>query len=221
VCESLVKVTKPAQEVETTKIVAEDTIKKIIISLPGKRENKDTTLLKENTEPVSIPIQKEIKDTTLHKEISETAPLPVIKANVDSSVTEEYSEGVSLFREKKYDDALLTFGNVLKKRIGAALAGNCEYWMGECEFATRNYTSAKEHFQNVLANESSKKKPDAYFMLGRSFDQIGEFEKALTVYQELNEQYPNNVHSHRVKSRLNELQRLLDEKGKTGDEIQK
>jgi tol-pal system protein YbgF len=202
--------------VDTTKNIAGDTVKKVIVSPPVKRENKDSTILKEYIEPVPIPVQKESSDTT-HKEYAETVSLSENKAIVESSLPDEYSKGVSLFRQKKYDDALLTFSNILRKGIDAALAGNCEYWMGECQFATRNYMSAIEHFQNVLANDSSKKKPDAYFMLGRSYDQISEFEKARTVYQELNEQYPSNVHSRRVKTRLNELQRILDTKGKTGD----
>lgn len=220
VCESLIKTTKPAQEVDTTKVVATDTIKKIIVTPPRKKENIDSTILKEYTEPVAIPVQKENIDST-HKETAETVSPPALKANSESSLSDEYSNGVSLFRQKKYDDALTTFTNVLKKGIDKALAGNCEYWMGECQFATRNYISAIEHFQNVLSNDSSKKKPDAYFMLGRSYDQTGELEKAQTVYKELNEQYPNNVHYRRVLSRLDALQRLIDEKRKVRDEIQK
>jgi TolA-binding protein len=56
-------------------------------------------------------------------------------------------------------------------------------------------------------------------MLGRSYEQTGEREKARNAYQALNEQYPDNVHAGRVKSRLKVLNNLLDEKRKTEDEI--
>ena len=217
VCESRIKVTKPAQEEDTTKTIARDTVRKIIVSRPGKKENKDSTILKEYTVSIPIPVQKENIDTT-HKENAETVSLTPARANVTLVLPDEYSEGVSLFRQKQYDDALIKFTNVLKKGIDKALAGNCEYWMGECQFATLNYTSAIEHFQNVLANELSKKKPDAYYMLGRCYDQTGELEKAQTVYKELNEQYPNSVHYRRVVSRLKVLQHLLDEQRKTGND---
>jgi TolA-binding protein len=42
-------------------------------------------------------------------------------------------------------------------------------------------------------------------MLGRSYEQTDELEKARNAYQTLNEQYPNNVHANRVKSRLKAL----------------
>ena len=198
VCESLQKVTKPAQGVDTTKVITKDTVRKFIVSLPGKRENIDSTILKEYTEPVPIPTQKE---------------------SVDSSLREEYSQAVSLFQEKKYDDAHTLFSSLLDKGIEKPLAGNCEYWMGECNYATHNYSNAIEHFQKVIAIDSSNKKSDAYYMLGRSYEQTGEREKARNTYQALNEQYPDNVHARRVKSRLNVLNNLLDEKPKIKDEV--
>jgi tol-pal system protein YbgF len=218
VCESLVKVTKPAQEVDTMKVIAKDTIRKFIVSLPGKRENIDSTISKEYTEPVTIPVQKESIDTSLHKEITETVPQPASKANGDSLLREEYADAVSLFREKKYEEAIVKFNSLLDKGIEKTLVGNCEYWMGECNYATRDYRNAIEHFQKVIAIYASNKKPDAYFMLGKSYEQTGELEKARNAYKELNEQYPDNVHARSVKSRLKALNNLLEEKRKTGDE---
>jgi tol-pal system protein YbgF len=217
VCESLFKVTKSAQEVDTMNMIAGDTIKQFIVSQPGKRENMDSTILKEYTEPVTIPVQTESIDTT-HKENADTISHPANITNADSSLREEYSRAVSLFQEKKYDDAHAMLSRLLEKGIEKSLVGNCEYWIGECSFATQDYSNALEHFQKVIAIESSPKKPDAYYMLGRSYEQTGEREKARTAYQTLNEQYPNNVHYRRAALRLNALQRLLDEKRKTGDD---
>ncbi|MGD1045958.1 MAG: tetratricopeptide repeat protein [Bacteroidota bacterium] len=219
VCESLLKVTKPAQEVDTTKVIAKDTVRKFIVSLPGKREHIDSTILKEYTEPATIPVQKESIDTSLRKEIAETVSQPASKAYSDSILREEYTDAVSLFREKKYEEAIVKFNSLLEKGIERSLVGNCEYWMGECNYATCDYSNAIEHFQKVIAIDSSNKKSDAYYMLGRSYEQTGEREKARNAYQTLNEQYPDNVHSRRVKSRLKALNNLLDEKRKTHDEI--
>jgi tol-pal system protein YbgF len=219
VCESLLKATKPSQVVDTTKVIAKDTVRKFIISLPGKKEKTDSTVLKEYTEPILIPAQKESIDTSLHKEIAETVPQSASKANTDSLLREEYADAVSLFREKKYEEAIAIFNSLLEKGIEKTLAGNCEYWMGECNFATRDYSNAIEHFEKVIAIDASKKKSDAYFMLGKSYEQIGEREKARNIYQTLNEQYPDNVHARRVESRLKALNNLLDEKRKTEDEI--
>jgi tol-pal system protein YbgF len=219
VCESLFKVTKPVQEVDTTKVIARDSVRKFIVSLPGKRENIDSNILKEYTEPVPIPTQKKSVDSSLHKENAEIVSLHTIKTNLDSSLREEYSQAISLFQEKNYDDAHALFSSLLDKGIEKSLADNCEYWMGECNNATREYSNAIKQFQKVIALDSSNKKPDAYYMLGRSYEQIGEREKARNTYQALNDQYPDNVHARRVKSRLKALNNLLDEKRKTKKKV--
>ncbi|MGD0038635.1 MAG: tetratricopeptide repeat protein, partial [Bacteroidota bacterium] len=219
VCKSLLKVTKPAQEVDTTKVIAKDTVRKFIVSLSGKRENIDSTILREYTKPILIASQKESVDSSLHKEIAKTVSQPASKARGDSLLREEYADAVSLFREKKYEEAIAKFNSLLEKGIENTLAGNCEYWIGECNFATRDYNNAIGHFEKVIAIDASKKKSDAYFMLGKSYEQTGKREKARDVYQALNEQYPDNVHARRVESRLKALNNLLDEKHKTEDEI--
>ena len=185
VCESLLKTTKPVQEMDTTKVIARDTVRKFIISMPGKREKTDSTILKEYTEQIAIPTQNEGIDTSLHKEIAETEPQPESKANSDSLLREEYADAVSLFREKKYEEAFVKFNSLIEMGIETSLVGNCEYWMGECNYATRDYNNAIEHFQKVIAINSSNKKPDAYYMLGRSYEQTGEREKARNTYQTL------------------------------------
>jgi tol-pal system protein YbgF len=205
VCESMFKAAKPAHEAETTNIISEDTVRKNIVTLPGKSEKTDSTVLKEYTEPATIPVQKESIDTSLHNENAETVSQPASKTYGASLMREEYADAISLFREKKYEEAIAKFNNLLERGIEKTLAGNCEYWLGECDFATRNYTSAIEHFQSVISGDVSSKKPDAYFMLGRSYEQTDELEKARNAYQTLNEQYPNNVHANRVKSRLKAL----------------
>jgi TolA-binding protein len=208
VCESLIKEPKPTLVVDTTKAIAKDTIKEVIASPPVKRESNDSTILKEYTEPVTIPVQKEQIDTT-HKEIAETLSQPVVELKRESFLQEEYSEAVSLFREKKYQQALAKFNSVLTKGIEKVYPGNCEYWIGECYFAARDYSQAIAYFQKVLAFESSNKKVDAYYMLGKAFDQAGEEEKAFDTYQVFLEQYPTNIHAQRVKERLKALSKIL------------
>jgi TolA-binding protein len=57
----------------------------------------------------------------------------------------------------------------------------------------------------VLALEVSNKKGDAYFMLGRSYEQMGDLNKARWAYEELIAHYPNNEHANFIKYRLDAL----------------
>ena len=44
-------------------------------------------------------------------------------------------------------------------------------------------------------------------MLGKTYEQTGEMEKALRAYKVLNEQYPKNIHARIAKDRLEVLNR--------------
>jgi TolA-binding protein len=114
-----------------------------------------------------------------------------------------------LFYQKHYKEAIGTFKDLLEKGIQEELTDNCEYWMGECHFGEHEYRAAIVQFQKVLTIESSNKKTDAFFMLGKSCERLQDFEKARWAYEELNAHFPQNEHAKAVKSRL----RLL--KGKS------
>jgi TolA-binding protein len=126
-----------------------------------------------------------------------------------SSLQNEYEEGLSLFHQRQYEDALVTFDGLKDKGIEEDLADNCEYWIGECRYAKREYREAINAFQKVLALETSNKKIDAYFMMGKSYELIGDFMKARWAYEELNAHFPDNNHASVVKSRLNALKQDL------------
>ena len=61
----------------------------------------------------------------------------------------------------------------------------------------------------MLALETSIKKIDASFIMGKSYELIGDLMKARWAYEELNTQYPDNDHARVVKSRLNALKQDL------------
>jgi TolA-binding protein len=126
-----------------------------------------------------------------------------------ASLSDEYTDGMSLFRQRKYEEALTTFSSLLDKGIEENLADNCEYWIGECHFAQKDYNHAINSFQKVLTLDSSNKKMDAYFMLGKSYEQIDDLAKARWAYEELSLLYPNNAHARFVKSRLDVIKRTL------------
>jgi Uncharacterized protein conserved in bacteria len=130
-------------------------------------------------------------------------------AHMFSSLRNEYAEGLSLFHQRQYEDALTTFSGLKDKGIEEYLVDNCEYWVGECRYAKREYREAINAFQKVLDLETSNKKKDAYFMMGKSYELIGDLMKARRAYEELNTQYPDNDHARVVKSRLNALKQDL------------
>jgi TolA-binding protein len=132
-----------------------------------------------------------------------------IPVNVDLSRQRTYREGLLLFYQKHYKEAIATFKDLLEKGIQEELTDNCEYWMGECHFGEHEYRAAVVQFQKVLTIESSNKKTDAFFMLGKSCEHLRDFDKARWAYEELNKHYPQNEHAKAVKSRLKLLKGKL------------
>ncbi len=130
-------------------------------------------------------------------------------ARSTDTLKNEYAEGVKLFRQRQFDEASAVFKGLLEKGIEEDLADNCEYWIGECHYARREFQESVYAFQKVLAIPSSNKKVDAYLMLGKSYEQLGDPVKARWAYGELNSQYPNNVHSRTAYARVEALKRFL------------
>ena len=46
------------------------------------------------------------------------------------------------------------------------LADNAQYWIGECDFALKDYASALEAFHKVFQYSKTEKDDDAQFKLG-------------------------------------------------------
>jgi TolA-binding protein len=121
----------------------------------------------------------------------------------------QYAQGLSLFNQRQYSGAQKIFSILLENGVEGAIADNCEYWLGECCFAQREYSNAIGHFRKVLSLDSSNKKIDAYFMLGKTYERMGDGEKARVTYTELNARYPSNGHAKVVKSRLEALRNIV------------
>ncbi len=187
--------------------VSELETKEFLTTTKQKDLERNVTELRSENQQLSHQL-KELR-TQLLAGIINQEPSVFSPAHTFSSLRNEYSEGLSLFNQRQYEDALTTFGSLIDKGIEEDLADNCEYWRGECHFARREYREAIGQFQKVLAIESSNKKIDAYFMSGKSYEQVGDLVKARWAYEELNAHYPNNEHARVAKSRLDVLKHDL------------
>ncbi len=128
-----------------------------------------------------------------------------------TTLAADYSEGVSMFNRKRYDDAKTWFGRLLTMGIGEDLADNCEYWIGECDFARGRWTMAVESFERVAALRGSNKRPDAMLMLGRSFEFLRQSARARSTFEQLVREYPSSSAAATARWKLRTMQRSEDE----------
>ena len=87
----------------------------------------------------------------------------------------------------------------------AGLEDNCHYWLGECSYATKNFSNALEHFQHVFTYKVSEKKDDAQIMIANCYWRMGNKAKAKEEYQKFIDKYPASPYVNRAKERLGKL----------------
>ncbi len=119
--------------------------------------------------------------------------------------TATYDGAQKAFAEKKYDDAIQMFQALLDGGIPEDLADNCHYWLGESYFGKKDFREAVKHFEMVFQYKTSEKKGDAYFMLGRSYEMLGDKAKAKESYEKVVKDYPTNNNVKKAKEHWGRL----------------
>ena len=122
-----------------------------------------------------------------------------------SSITQfssGYESALNLFYSHRYQDAVDKFQALMAKFPNHVLVSNCEYWVGECFFYTGNFTRAIVSFDRALAAEQSLKKDDALLMIGRSYIELGDDEKAHDALARLLREFPDSEHLQKARELL-------------------
>jgi TolA-binding protein len=117
----------------------------------------------------------------------------------------EYQEALVSFRARQYDDAIQKLQALLNAGVDARYADNCHYWLGESNFAKRNFSRAISHFETALGTRASEKKGDAQYMIARSYEQLGNSAQARVEYQTFLDNYPTSRLVARAQVRIARL----------------
>ena len=128
------------------------------------------------------------------------------------SIASEYGGALSLFWSRQYDEFIDSFKRLLNGGIEDNLSDHCEYWIGECHYAKKEFKDAVTSFEKIVMLAASNKKADAYIMLGQSYEKLNETAKARWAYEELLKKYPEDKHADLAKFRLRSFQPVKTEK---------
>lgn len=116
-----------------------------------------------------------------------------------------YEDALRTFNKRKYANAKQEFQDAMGKGITEDLRDNCIYWIGESEFALKKYSDALKKFQDVIAIKGSDKKGDAQFMIGQTYERLGNKKKAKAAYEKVVKEYPMNKNVKHAKERWAKL----------------
>lgn len=181
---------------------------------PSREQLKIDSLETENVNLKQKLVKMEQDNNTVSARLSDVEAK--LKAELDKAAappppapapapTASYGDALKAFGEKKYDDAIQMLQALLDGGAPEDIADNCHYWMGESYFGKKDYKEAMKHLEMVFQYKASEKKGDAYYMMGRCYEMIGDKVKAKESYEKVVKDYPTNNNVKKAKERWGRL----------------
>ena len=107
-----------------------------------------------------------------------------------SEYKKRYDEAYTRYLDGDYNRALSMFNSLLQLENVNDLSDNCQYWVGEIYYATRDFRNAIEAFNRVFNFEDNNKKSYAQYKLGLCYLNIKENQDAVSAFQKVVDNYP-------------------------------
>ena len=160
----------------------------------------------EITEEVKTPVEtKKEKKPEIEKpkkaDLSKTTNKPQNKEDKVKTVSDDhtYKQGSALYVEarihvqnEEYDEAIAKFNRFLKEYPEHRLVPMGNFLMAESYFLSAQYQKAIPYYQKVLELKKVKQL-ESLFMLGKTYDNINQKEKAIQYFEELISLYPKSL----------------------------
>ena len=124
-----------------------------------------------------------------HEPVDKNVDAPTVSNQEE--IQNKYSTILDKYFAHDLQGAYNDFYSFMKKYPDSDLAANARYFMGEAQYQMGNIPEAITIFESVVA-ENSVKTPDALMMLGNSYDELNDKDKALYYWNELISRYPQN-----------------------------
>ena len=110
------------------------------------------------------------------------------------------------YRTGSYDNAIALYEQALKgfekEPSVLTIIWNSQGYAYE---GKKDYQSAVDSFEKVIASEGAFMKADAYFNLGRMYELLNNKEKALEAYEKVADLYTDSVHGSLAKEKVRHL----------------
>jgi len=118
---------------------------------------------------------------------------------------QRYQQSLDLFHSSQYKAARENFQSLLASDANNSLSDNAQYWIGECNYAMRQYKKAIMDFEKVFTFPQSNKNDAAQFKLGLCYERLGDGQKAREEFQRLIDVYPKSEFISRARQHLGSL----------------
>ncbi len=134
---------------------------------------------------------------------------PTITKNYSNDLTENeaYDKALNLvLKDKRYEEAIPAFRSFNTTYPQSTYAPNAHYWLGQLLFNKGELVQAGEEFTTVVDTfKDSNKRPDALLKLAMVAQQQENTNKAIQLYRQLLDEYPDSTSAQLAKPRLENL----------------
>lgn len=119
-----------------------------------------------------------------------------------------YQEAFDLLRELRYKQAIKAFRAFLKKYPDGRYGHIAQYWLGEANYAQRNFKQAIDDYHTLLTvYTQSPKLAEAMLKIGYSHYELGDKKAAASTLNELVQSYPDTTEAGQAKSFLKRIKK--------------
>jgi tol-pal system protein YbgF len=163
----------------------------LLTNLPKKQAPEAVPPKKEV--PEAAPPKKELPEPQPGEQVITTAP----------RAEKLYASALALFSNREYAEAATKFQEFVAEFPDHKLAGNAQYWIGECRYTQRRFGEAAEEFAKVERSfPSSPKVPASLYKKGLSLWETKRTADAQAALQHLVETYPQSEEAAKARERL-------------------
>ena len=133
---------------------------------------------------------------------------PVARTGADPTfdAAASYASARDQHRERRFDEAVAAFSEILERAPDSDLADNARYWIGEARYLQRRFRQALAEFTKVLAYPYTEKADDAQLMIARSYLALGESDQAMAAFRKLLQNYPGSEYVDEAREELRQLE---------------
>ncbi len=119
---------------------------------------------------------------------------------------QDYDAALAVFRKGDYAGAQSGFANFVKRYPTSTLAPAALFWLGNAQYATRNYKEAITNFRSLLAAAPNHAKaPEAMLSIANCQIELKDIAGARTTLTTLSQKYPQSEAAQAGRERLSKL----------------
>jgi len=121
---------------------------------------------------------------------------------------EAYHHVFDLLKQRRYEDAVRGFEDLLARYPNGEFADNARYWLGETHYVRHDYAAALIQFWRVAVDYPlSPKVPAALLKISYIHYEKGDWQRARNKLQDIIEKFPDTAEAQRAQDRLERMTR--------------